>query len=261
MALRDMEPRKILLIVGFVLAVFILGYLLYSLFFSSAKEAVIEPGQRDQQQTGQLTPSDEQLKLPDEDKNTGGGLPQSQPQQQNQIVSKTASGGLTYVSTLVDFSNNGATLAANGTDLLYYNGLDSRFYKISPDGKVNAIVDTRFFEADNIAFNQARNKAVIEYPDSANVTYNFGSGEQVTLPAHWQEFQFSQQGETLAFKNIGLNPENNWLALSAATGTQARFIQNLGNNSNRVDINWSPNNQVVATFIDAESDQVSGEQH
>ena len=47
-------------------------------------------------------------------------------------------------------------------------------------------------------------------------------------------------------KSIALDPNNRWLVVSSDDGSRVKSIQALGMNEDKVDVNWSPNDQVVA---------------
>jgi hypothetical protein len=47
---------------------------------------------------------------------------------------------------------------------------------------------------------------------------------------------------------MGMDPDNRWLIVSNSDGTGAKAIESLGENEEYVDVAWSPNNQVIATY-------------
>jgi hypothetical protein len=260
MALRDWNWKKIGLFLLFIAATVIFALLLYILFFKPAPPTEFI-GNENVNVGGEGFPlANEGIVIPTKNGNIAIGLPPAKNINAEVVLSDTARGGLTYVGTLLDNASRGMSLGPNGTDLIYYNVLDGKFYRMTPDGKTLLLIDKKFYEVDNVNFSKERSKAVIEFPDGANIYFNFNSGEQVTLTTHWQEFEFAKKTDTLAFKNIGLNPENNWIAIANPDGSGARFVEEIGDKSNRVDINWSPDDLVVATYVNSYNDFLSGEQ-
>jgi Tol biopolymer transport system component len=76
--------------------------------------------------------------------------------------------------------------------------------------------------------------------------YDFTTNKQVTLPKHWEDFEFSPQDDKIVAKSVGNNADNRFLVVSNPDGSNARTIEDLGDNEERVHSSWSPNNQVVA---------------
>lgn len=136
-----------------------------------------------------------------------------------------------------------------GGDLCYYNPNDAKFYK-NTNGLSSALSDNKFYSVSQAVFDRDCKKAIIEYPDGSNVVYDFSAGKQYTLPAHWQGFAFSETGDKIAFKNIGLDPDNRYLVAAKYDGTQTKILEQIGVNADKVTANWSPNNQVVATYVE-----------
>ena len=133
-----------------------------------------------------------------------------------------------------------------GGDFRYYNANDGKFYRVMPSGSIQKLSDNVFFNAQKVTWAKNQNQAVIEYPDEAKIIYNFDTNKQVTLPKHWQDFSFSESGAQIAAKSVGLDPSNRWLVTINNDGTGARLIEPLGENADKVIVNWSPNQQVVA---------------
>ncbi|MEA3248921.1 MAG: hypothetical protein U9Q03_01015 [Patescibacteria group bacterium] len=161
-------------------------------------------------------------------------------------VSPIADGGVTQVTPVSPVSTSGATLTTDGS-LNYYNRADGKFYRMGPDGTINELSGKKFFNVDNATFSPNGRDAIIEYPDGSNIYYDFGTDKQVTLPRHWEEFDFDPQGGKIVAKSIGIDPGNRFLITSNPDGSGAIPIQELGENADKVHVDWSPNNQIVAT--------------
>lgn len=161
-------------------------------------------------------------------------------------VDTVAQGGITAVTPVVPAATGSATLGTNGT-LNYYNKGDGKFYRVMPDGTVKSLSNKAFINVDKATFAPNGNSAIIEYPDGANIFYDFNSGRQVTLPQHWEDFDFSPQGDRIISKSVGIDPDSRYLVTSAPDGSGARAFWELGENQDKVQVNWSPNNQIIAT--------------
>lgn len=163
-----------------------------------------------------------------------------------------ATGGETFVFTLTEFPVQYTAIASDGSSINYYDPEENRFYRISQDGNIQEIQDEIFAEVENVAWSPNATDAILEFPDGSNVVYNFDTGEQITLPAHWEDFSFSPNGESIAFKSLPKDERENWLAVSSLDGSTTRRIEHLGAYADTVTIDWSPNNQVVGTQTEAD---------
>lgn len=131
-------------------------------------------------------------------------------------------------------------------EVRYHNPADGKFYRVTSDGKVIELSDQVFYNVSQVTWAAGRDKAVLEYPDGANIVYDFENHKQVTLPKHWEEFSWSPEGREIAAKSLGLSPENRWLVVAKEDGTGTELIEPLGENADRVKVTWSPSRQTVA---------------
>lgn len=240
--------RKIIIVFIFILVIFILGYLLYALFFKAPPPVVEEPipdiitgpGRLPVAETGpiQVISPDDGRKLPGEEIE---GISKASPK---------AQGGLTQTTALNKLPSAGVTLSNNGSDLQFYNRADGKFYKVTKDGEVNQLTDKIFYDVSSIKWSPNKNKAILEYPDGANIVYDFMTDKQVTLPKHWKDFDFSPSGSQIVMKSIGLDPSNRWLAVSNVDGSKIMAIEPLGEKDATVFPSWSPNNQTIAMYTE-----------
>lgn len=127
----------------------------------------------------------------------------------------------------------------------YHNAADGKFYTIK-DGTATPLSDQVFYNVKNVTWAKNKDKAVIEYPDSSKIVYNFETKKQVSLPKHWEDFSFSNDSNEIAAKSIGLAPENRWLVTTQDDGTGTKLIEPLGDNGDKVIVDWSPSRQTVA---------------
>lgn len=137
------------------------------------------------------------------------------------------------------------SLSSNGS-VRYHNEADGKFYQVTPDGQVKALSDQTFYNVSKVTWAKNQDKAVIEYPDSSKIVYNFATDKQTTLPKHWSDFSFSSDGAQIAGKSIGLAPENRWLVVTNDDGTDTKLVEPLGQNADKVTVDWSPSRQTLA---------------
>lgn len=162
-------------------------------------------------------------------------------------AARIASGGLTLAAAVTPIAVDAASLSPDGDGVRFYDPDEGKFYRVDPDtGERTALSDKRFPDVETVAWAPTEDKAVLEFPDGSNVMFDFASQRQVTLPKHWEEFQFSADSRKLASKSLGIDPSNRWLVVSNADGSSAVPIQELGNNEAKVNVNVSPTGQVVA---------------
>ncbi len=240
--------KKIIFAAGFLLVVFIFGYLIYSTFFKGSLPA---PGQPNNQPAASSTPAGE---LPTSGAGTGqvaeqppaaGGLPQGGA---TNGASPIADGGLTQTATLNQAPSLGVTMGSDGSGLQYYNQADGKFYRIDKDGNATPLSDHVFYDVQQITWSPAKDKAILAYPDGAKIVYDFTNNKQVTLPSHWKDFDFSPSGSQIVLKSMGVDPDNRWLAVANNDGSKAKLIEAIGDNEANVYPSWSPNNQIVAMY-------------
>ncbi len=241
------RTKKLLLVGGFILSVFVIAFALYALFFRPAPPA---PTVKDQPEaaTGTLPAAVEALV-----RERAEG---SEEVARLEGADEIARGGLTQTVELTTSAVHNTALSGNGSSMNYYNASDGRFYTIDENGAVVALSDAQFQDAESVDWNKDSQKALIEFPDGSNIIYDFETEKQVTLPTHWEDFDFSPVKDEVIAKSIALDPNNRWLVVSSDDGSNTKSIQALGENADKMDINWSPNDQVVAFARTA--DAISG---
>lgn len=240
------RAKKILLIAGLVIATLALAYLLYYFFIKTSPLGQLPTGQPaggPEAPTGALPPAGERAattgpsgvapgagQLP-----TAGAVPGVQPSYyQPQAMTKIA-------GSIANFSSTGVS-----GNLRYYNAADGKFYRLGADNTTKSLSDQAFYNVQKITWAKSNDKAILEYPDGSKIVYDFESQKQATLPKHWNEFSFSADGEEIAAKSIGLSPENRWLVTVNSDGTGTTLVEPMGENANKVIVNWSPSRQTVA---------------
>lgn len=164
-------------------------------------------------------------------------------------VSPVANGGLTQAEAFVKNPAYFPAMTSNG-QINYFNAADGKFYRISTNGDLLLLSDQTFFGAKDVSWDGNGGRAAIEFADGSNIVYDFDTKKQIVLPSHWSELKFTQNGENLGFKNMAYDVENRYLAVSKYDGSQPKIIESIGKNAYKVQVNWSPNNQVVAQYVD-----------
>jgi len=249
-----MDRRRLIYIILFVILCFAIGFAIYRVFFYKG-EAPVTPGIPSAGLPGEF-PAAGEGRIPGQIAQPSGELPGSNlvPAQPGAIVAPGAGQApllperdsqKKLVEYITDVAAVNAAPSKTG-GVKFYNQLDGKFYIIDADGNIHALSDEVFYNVEKVTWSPVKDESIIEYPDGANIYYDFNSKKQVTLPKHWEEFSFSHLGNEIAAKSIGLSPENRWLVASNPDGTQTRAIEALGDNANKVDVDWSPNQQVVA---------------
>ena len=241
--------KKIFIIAGFILAVFIFAYLLYLMFFKPAPPPAVTTGQETPVGQGGLPISQTGTGQIIEPGSGQGGLLEPAAGE-TAPANPVAQGGLTQTTELNQIPALGATLAANGDDLLYYNKQDGGFYRLTKDGRSTLLSDAVFHEVEKITWSPDKNKAILEYPDQAKIIYDFKDSQQISLPKHWKDFSFSPDGSKIVMKSMAESIDNRWLAVINDQGTEARRVASLGDKDETVYPSWSPNNQTVAMYTE-----------
>lgn len=249
-----MNPRlkSILLVLGFLTVVIAIAAALYVVFFRQVSqtpgvEVVEAPSGVTVPGTG-LPPAGEGAPVSKPTPSEGGGIPEAPT---------IAGGGVTKTEALTTGPALHVALSSDGASMNYYDRKDGHFYTINDQGEVVRLSDQTFPKVDSVSWNQDASKAVLEFPDGSNIVYDFENETQVSLPAHWQDFEFSPNADQIISKSIGIDPKSNAIIITNADGSGAKAVAALGNNADKVDLNWSPNDQVIG-FSDTAGSAVSG---
>jgi len=247
-----MNPKlkRILLIIGFLAAAVLFGYLIYSILFAP----IANDNQNVNYNINGGLPNINAVNRPvsNENLNVNQALPNINTTAQPTPPSKVASGGITEVSKITEDLTKATVVDTNKKDLIYYDELTGEFIKSSPDGTTQTkLTEDKYPGAEKIYWAPSRDKAVITFPDQSKITYDFNLKKQFSLPKETREFSFSPSSNKLAYKYQGQKEGENWLAVSNPDGTSAKIVEDLGQYANQVTVNWTPNNQIIATYRDA----------
>ncbi|MFA5812958.1 MAG: hypothetical protein WC862_00370 [Patescibacteria group bacterium] len=241
-----MDKKRIIFLIIFIIATIVIGYLLYRVFFAPEKKAPVAerpgigtPGEFPAAATGR-----EERPAVKEPRT----LPSALPSARIPAPTEEAKPRITQV---IDNSIKNPQADKAGR-VRFYNNIDGKFYRLNKDGTTEVLSDQTFYRVDTVTWSPTKDEAVLEYPDGANIYYNFATKKQVTLPKHWEEFSFSSLGDKIASKSIGLAPENRWLITASPEGNDIELIEPMGNNADKVTVDWSPNKQIVALSLTGE---------
>lgn len=252
-----MAPRlKLLLqISGFVAVVALIAWALWAVFFR-APGASLVPGADAPGEQGSLPPIGEGQGGRVVDELTTSLL---EPEAAAPIaaVDTIARGGRTEVENITRQRSDFFTLSNNGFN--YYNQTDGRFYRVSKNGGEPVMISDEAFPAvEKVTWDSPGDRAVLEFPDGSNIYYDFKTKERATLPKAGRDFDFSAGSEALSYKYMGQNEDDRYLVVSTPNGQNQELVQALGDKGYNVQVNWNPNNQVVATY--RESTSAAGEE-
>ncbi|MCX6781549.1 MAG: hypothetical protein NTW66_00270 [Candidatus Magasanikbacteria bacterium] len=241
------RTKRILLVVALLAVTALLAFALYYLFKKAGPLAGILPTPTATPTVpGGLPPSGGRVTttLPSGEVTTtlpvAGYIPGVQPSYyRTEAVTKITNTVTTYPS-----------LAQNG-NYRYYDATDGKFYRILPDGTVKTLSDQAFYNVSKTTWANSADKAVLEYPDGSKIIYNFETQKQVTIPKHWEDFSFSADSKEVAAKAVGLSPENRWLVTINDDGSGTKLVEPMGENQDKVIVDWSPSKQAVAFALTA----------
>ncbi|MEK7570055.1 MAG: hypothetical protein AAB515_01255 [Patescibacteria group bacterium] len=242
--------RHLLLIGAFILGVLALGVLLYVMFF---RGSIVTNTNSQQNQNVNGTFPDLNGNV-NRGSNTNGVLPTINGSNANRsgVATNTApaaiaGGGDTNVDTLVSGNASDIVVDASG-NVRYYDKATGQFYKLDANGTVVPLSGVKFPEAEAVVWSGQKNEVIVSFPDDSKVYYNFDTKKQATLPKEGEDFSFAPAGGQIAFKFNAKNANDRFLVVSNPDGTSITPVEPLGENGNKVDVQWSPNNQVVATY-------------
>ncbi len=254
------KTKKILIIIGFIILVLLLAFLLYFVFFKAP--IVIEPIEKPPTEIlPRLPVTKEEWDRMTIDERIQQDLPLIKWEEEDNLsedtisaeadviasqIDEVAQGRRTWVSPVVIDPVMSATLSASGDTSIYYDTKTGYFYETDYLGNKTLMSDQVFYNVQSVNWAPSKDRAIIEYPDGFKVMYDFKKGKQYTLPNNWEDFSWDPAGNRIAFKATSKYSENNWLSVSLANGSQAKPIEHLGDNADKVTMSWSPNNQVVA---------------
>lgn len=231
--------QKILVVVGFIALVAFLAFLIYIFFI---RQPLLQPD-KDVKETGfgQLPIIGRRL-----DSNIVDTDMTLETQDESSYFDTNSYDKADGISEeLSVLKANNISLAQDGS-LRFYSSDNNKFYRVTSDGVSTPLSSKLFYSVESVTWSRDANKAILEYPDGKNVYYNFSTSKQYTLPDNWHDFSFDPSGQKIVFMNDDINPENRWLAIANPDGTSVEFINQVGDNANKVIPSWSSDGSVVA---------------
>lgn len=160
----------------------------------------------------------------------------------------TAAGGKTTATELVKTIPGAATTSPDGKDLLYYDPVTGRFYRVLPSGARVPLGGEAFPNADKVTWSPLKDKAILEFPDASKIVYDIRQNRQFTLAPEMENIDFSPSGDRITFKFMGVDEANSVLMVSKFDGSEAQTLEPLSDKASQFDVNWSPSGNVVALF-------------
>ncbi|MFA7315107.1 MAG: hypothetical protein WC025_04255 [Candidatus Magasanikbacteria bacterium] len=263
-----MDKKRILYIIIFFIVCILLGYAIYFVFFKKNKISNITQNTNTNTTTNTNFPNTNNGQNTNGTTNNNANVNNTNNANNNNNNSNTITNNPNskfdstqakpLVTKISDIQPQNISIATTGNGLRFYNNQDGKFYQITADGVTAPMSDQVFFNVSNVNWSPKNNESIIEYPDGANTYYNFSTKQQITLPTHWQDFSFSTDGSQIAAKSVGLDPSNRWLITSDPQGKNIHLLESMGDNANKVIVNWSPNRQIVA--LSATGDPLGSDQ-
>lgn len=243
MNIPDLNYKKIILVIGFIFAALFFAFLIYSFFFKDFISV-------NQNTNHEITPINDigrnyntNGRLPSKNENSNSSLPKPI---KDDATDKTKKEAQKISESIV----KGITMNLDGDKLVYYNKDDGKFYMIDENQKLILMSEKTFYNVQNITWSPDKNNVVLEYPDGSNIAYNFTTDKQITLPKNWEEFNFALDNKQIITKNFDSYSENNYLVIADIHSGHSKIIENLGDKANNFKLAWSPDNQVVAFFVE-----------
>lgn len=239
---KNLDRRKVLLVALLVIGLAVLGYLVYLATRPGPEPPVngnanVGPGPTFPPINGNINLGG--VNLPPFANTNVGGVPEF-PQ-----ASPIAIGGPTATPVL----SQGPVVDPVGTEgggAVYYDPRDGKFYEVMPDGSRRQLGEAAYPAAEHVTWAPGQDKAILEFPDGANIVYDLKSNKQYTLPREMTEFSFSPEGAKIAGKFMGEQVADRWIVTVNPDGSALTGVEPMGENADKVDLEWAANNQVVA---------------
>ena len=142
--------------------------------------------------------------------------------------------------------------AGDGLQVRYYDPRDCKFYE-QTGGSRKQLGQAQYCGLQAATWGQDGGQAILEFPDSANIVYDFVNSKQYTLPREMTSFSFSPDGQKIAGKYMSDNTADRWIVTVNPDGTGLQGIEPMGDNADRVQVEWAANNQVIALSTTGEA--------
>ncbi|NMC51210.1 hypothetical protein GYA54_00580 [Candidatus Kuenenbacteria bacterium] len=161
-------------------------------------------------------------------------------------IDDVARGSLTKVSGFIDGEVRGLAKISNGFN--YLSTKDNKFYFISSNGEVLPLSQEEFPFVDKVIWSPDGDRVILQYPDGATISYDFVTNKTATLPRGMEDPSFDPSSNNIVYKFTSGNADDNWLVVSDTINSKAEAIEPIGDQGDKVEVAWSPNNQMVALY-------------
>jgi len=242
----EIEKKKLLAAIGIIILTGLLGILIYKVYFAPAPEAPAPGNVAGDIAPNQLVTSEARDKsLGDGTSQPGTGFERAPLETASQVTQGADGQTNVAVKTIVSDPTSALTTGSNGM-IQFYDRLDGHFYKADEDGNKIALSSETFPAVQSVTWAPNKSVVAMTFPDGKKAIYDFAAKKQYSIPSHWSDINFSPDSKQMAGKTDSPDPKLRYLFTSNIDGTNAIPIEPLGENGNKVIVNWSPNNQVIA---------------
>lgn len=171
---------------------------------------------------------------------TGGGDGQDQ-------IGSVANGGRTRASQVTQDSVRSFKQSGQ-SGLAYYDSNSGALYRLTSSGEKIELTKDRFPVVERVTWDKSGDKAILDFPDGASILLDVTKNERVSLPREGQDFVFQGDSDNLVFNYVSPDPDRNFLVIGSADGSEARAIEPIGDQADRVQTTYSPDGNVVALY-------------
>ncbi|MCX6780601.1 MAG: hypothetical protein NT003_00560, partial [Candidatus Magasanikbacteria bacterium] len=241
------DKKKLIAIIFILIGISALFFLIYKIYFAPAAIPTQPSPSGTEGQPGQLVPSTPRNKAEGEQPTQPGAPTGAQPLPSAAQVQQTGTGSkIVATPTIITDQTAAVTISGDGKTIQYYNRIDGKFYSADANGIKIAMSSESFPAAQSVVWSPSKKIAEMEFPDGSKEIYDFTKQKQYSIPSHWSNIQFSPTSDQIAGLSDSPDPNARFLFTSNLDGTGATPIEPLGDNSDKVTVSWSPNNQVIA---------------
>ncbi len=162
-------------------------------------------------------------------------------------VDTVANGGKTLVSPVTKDSVRSYT--GNSTSgFSYYEPNTGVLYRMTSGGERVELIRDRFPSAERVVWDKSGDRALLSFPDGTGVMVDFVTNERVSLPRGGQDFVFQGDSDNVVFNFVSPDPERSFLVMGTPDGSEARAIEPIGDQADRVQPTYSPDGSVVGLY-------------
>ncbi len=253
--------KKIILIILFLVTIVLMIFVIYKIFFQTNRVGILEE-QQPINQGGSLPQLGEGTQNVQEGSGliSADGTTQGQTQIKETEIDEFAQGGFTKVKEDIAETIRSQSFSNTNNGMAYYSPGQQSFFRISESGEITKLSDKKFYSVENVTWSDKNNRAIIEYPDGTKILYDFNKDRSLaTFPKDMKEFAFSASEDKIASKWVGPYEDYNYIVGAGYDGSNLKFVEPMGMQERNVQIVWSPDNEIMATYrkyIDSERQEI-----